>query len=138
MSLSSVLFSIPNVTPCSDMAGEVLAVGETVKEFKIGDRVCANFTSDHVYADATEEVTKTSLGGQSHGVLTQCRSFPAHVRSFRDSYLFYSLRSCSIVTRSRPQPPQLPRGIYSTVSHLDIYIDQHLRSMFQLRSFDCL
>ncbi|KAF8970707.1 alcohol dehydrogenase superfamily protein [Flammula alnicola] len=64
--------------PCSDMAGEVIAVGEDVKTWKAGDRVCANFSTDHIHGDTNPEIIKTSLGGQSPGVLTEYRSFPAH------------------------------------------------------------
>jgi NADPH:quinone reductase-like Zn-dependent oxidoreductase len=37
-----------NVVPCSDMAGTVAAVGDGVKSFAVGDRVCANFAIDHI------------------------------------------------------------------------------------------
>ncbi|KAF7775738.1 hypothetical protein Agabi119p4_4131 [Agaricus bisporus var. burnettii] len=66
------------LVPCSDMAGEVLALGEGVLDFKVGDRVCANFSMDHLYGDPTSAIIESSLGGQSHGVLTQYRTFPAH------------------------------------------------------------
>jgi NADPH:quinone reductase-like Zn-dependent oxidoreductase len=33
-----------NVVPGSDMAGTIVAVGDSVKGWKQGDRVCANFT----------------------------------------------------------------------------------------------
>ncbi|KAF8144049.1 chaperonin 10-like protein [Mycena galopus ATCC 62051] len=36
---SSVL---PDLVPCSDMAGEVIAVGQEVKQWNAGDQVCAN------------------------------------------------------------------------------------------------
>jgi NADPH:quinone reductase-like Zn-dependent oxidoreductase len=68
----------PGVTPCSDMSGEVIAIGETVKHWKLGDRVCANFSTDHLYGDTNEEIIETSMGGQSQGVLTQYRTFPSH------------------------------------------------------------
>lgn len=71
-----------NLVPCSDMAGEVVAIGEDVKGWKPGDRVCANFASDHIYGDTNPAIQRTSLGGQAHGVLTQYRSFPAHVGFF--------------------------------------------------------
>ncbi|KAF9484186.1 NAD(P)-binding protein [Pholiota conissans] len=68
----------PGVVPCSDMAGEVVGVGEDVTGWKKGDRVCANFSTDHIYGDTTEDIIATSMGGQSPGVLTQFRNFPAH------------------------------------------------------------
>ncbi|KAG6827184.1 hypothetical protein H0H92_012849 [Tricholoma furcatifolium] len=64
------------VVPCSDMAGEIISVGEDVKKWKVGDRVCANFATGHLHGDPTYESISTSLGGQSHGVLTEYRTFP--------------------------------------------------------------
>ncbi|PPQ79521.1 hypothetical protein CVT25_003403 [Psilocybe cyanescens] len=68
----------PNLVPLSDMAGEVLAVGEDVTGWKKGDRVCANFATDHIHGRTTPAIQQTALGGQAHGVLTQYRTFPAH------------------------------------------------------------
>lgn len=65
------------------MAGEVIAVGEDVKEWKQGDRVCSNFSTGHLHDDPDEASIATSLGGQSPGVLTQYRTFPANVRFIR-------------------------------------------------------
>ncbi|KAF8165602.1 hypothetical protein B0H34DRAFT_671407 [Crassisporium funariophilum] len=67
-----------NLVPCSDMAGEILATGEDVKDWKKGDRVCANFATDHLYGDTNASIQKTSLGAQAHGVLTQYKALPAH------------------------------------------------------------
>ena len=61
-----------DVVPCSDGAGQVLAVGGSVKNFKPGDRVSANFSLDHVYGDIESvEQRSTGLGGQVDGVLTE-------------------------------------------------------------------
>ncbi|KAJ7500608.1 hypothetical protein B0H11DRAFT_2225599 [Mycena galericulata] len=67
-----------NLVPCSDMAGEVIEVGEDVKQWKIGDRVSANFMLDKLHDEHTAEIAATALGGVSHGVLTEYRTFPAH------------------------------------------------------------
>ncbi|KAF4618195.1 hypothetical protein D9613_011538 [Agrocybe pediades] len=67
-----------NVVPCSDAACEIIAVGNEVKGWKVGDRVCANFCPDHVYGPTNEDINNSALGGQQHGVLTQYRTFPAH------------------------------------------------------------
>ena len=68
-----------SLVPCSDMAGEIIAVGEDVKGWKVHDRVCANFALDHVFGAATPESQGTALGGAIDGVLTEYRTFPAHV-----------------------------------------------------------
>ncbi|KAF8647575.1 hypothetical protein AX16_006614 [Volvariella volvacea WC 439] len=66
------------LVPCSDMAGEVVGVGDLVKEWSIGDRVCANFFMDHIYGDVDEKKGDTALGGAINGVLTEYKTFPAH------------------------------------------------------------
>ncbi|KAK0460395.1 alcohol dehydrogenase superfamily protein [Desarmillaria tabescens] len=65
-----------NLVPCSDMAGEVVALGSDVTRWKVGDRVCANFSTDHLDGDVTAESISTALGGGQHGVLTEYRSLP--------------------------------------------------------------
>jgi len=82
ISLAQYYFSIspiPNLVPGSDVAGVIVAVGEDVKGWKEGDRVCVNFTPDHLYGDADAEIHATSLGSVTHGVLTEYRTFPAYV-----------------------------------------------------------
>jgi hypothetical protein len=92
------------------MAGEVIAVGKDVADWKTGDRVCSNFCHGHLYGDPTEATIKTSLGGQCPGVLTQYRSFPAHVG------VDQNLLRRPLVLMHRPgsrpysQAPQLRRG----------------------------
>ncbi|KAJ7034480.1 alcohol dehydrogenase superfamily protein [Mycena alexandri] len=66
---------LPNLVPCSDGAGEVIAVGSDVTEWKAGDRVCANFIIDKVHNDAPGDL---ALGGTAHGTLTQYQTFPAN------------------------------------------------------------
>ncbi|KAK0184441.1 hypothetical protein F5146DRAFT_238906 [Armillaria mellea] len=65
-----------NLVPCSDMAGEVAAVGSDVTRWTVGDRVCSNFFTDHLDGDVDAEIVKTALGGGEHGVLTEYRVFP--------------------------------------------------------------
>ncbi|KAK0499216.1 chaperonin 10-like protein [Armillaria luteobubalina] len=65
-----------NLVPCSDMAGEVVAVGSDVTRWTVGDRVCSNFSTDHLDGDVDAEIIKTALGGGQHGVLTEYRAFP--------------------------------------------------------------
>jgi NADPH:quinone reductase-like Zn-dependent oxidoreductase len=45
-----------NVVPGSDMAGTIVAVGDSVKGWKQGDRVCANFTL-YVYTRTWPAIT---------------------------------------------------------------------------------
>lgn len=63
------------------MAGEIVALGEDVNPnlWKVGDRVSANFTQDHIDGDLTPEIQLTALGGQIDGCLTEYRTFPAYV-----------------------------------------------------------
>ncbi|KAF8998124.1 alcohol dehydrogenase superfamily protein [Cyathus striatus] len=87
--------------PCSDMAGEIVAVGEDVKGWKVGDRVLANFSTDHIFGDTNPEIQNTSLGGQAKGVLTEYRTFPAHSLVHIPGHLSYEEAStlpCAAVT----------------------------------------
>ncbi|BGP36694.1 hypothetical protein JCM10449v2_000595 [Rhodotorula kratochvilovae] len=67
-----------NIIPCSDMSGEVVAVGEDVPKWKEGDKVMAAFTMGLIsgqFDDAS--LFATCLGGGCDGTLTQYRLFPA-------------------------------------------------------------
>ena len=79
-----------NVVPCSDAAGEIMAVGGDVRGWEIGDRVSPNFAIDHIYGDVTEDIKNTGLGGQIDGVLREYINVPAHVRSWSCSSLIPS------------------------------------------------
>ncbi|KAK6983841.1 alcohol dehydrogenase superfamily protein [Favolaschia claudopus] len=69
----------PHLIPCSDMAGEVLSIGQDVKAWNPGDRVAANLLLDKVDdEERTAEIAACVLGGPLNGVLTQFRVFPAH------------------------------------------------------------
>lgn len=57
-----------------------MAVGVDVKGWKTGDRVCSNFATEHLHGDIDRAIQRSSLGGQSHGVLTEYRTFPSYVR----------------------------------------------------------
>ncbi|KAK7045453.1 hypothetical protein VNI00_007706 [Paramarasmius palmivorus] len=76
--ISSGTYPVPivdNLVPGSDMAGEVLAVGDGVTEWKVGDRVCANFAPLHLYGDLTPAMRSSVWGCEVDGVLTQYKVF---------------------------------------------------------------
>ncbi|TFK29173.1 alcohol dehydrogenase superfamily protein [Coprinopsis marcescibilis] len=90
-----------NIVPCSDMSGEIIAIGEGVTQWKVGDRVCSNFSTKHLHGDCTEESVQASLGGQSPGVLTQYRSFPVEALVSIPKHLSYveaSTLPCAALT----------------------------------------
>jgi len=91
----------PNVVPGSDMAGEIIAVGEDVKGWKVGDRVSSNFMVDHLFGDMTDEILPTALGGPIDGVLTEYKILPAHALVSIPSHMSYEEAStlpCAAVT----------------------------------------
>ncbi|KAI1378636.1 hypothetical protein F4677DRAFT_465767 [Hypoxylon crocopeplum] len=63
------------VVPCSDMAGEVVQVGEYVDGFSIGDSVISILSSTYLYGVT---VPTDTLGGPKDGVLKEYISLPAH------------------------------------------------------------
>ncbi|KAH9924507.1 NAD-P-binding protein [Fomitopsis serialis] len=90
-----------NVVPGSDMAGEILAVGEDVNDWAVGDKVCANFAVDHIFGDVTEDIKLSGLGGPIDGVLTEYKVLPAHsLVKIPDgwSYIEASTLPCAAVT----------------------------------------
>jgi NADPH:quinone reductase-like Zn-dependent oxidoreductase len=56
--------------------GVVEEVGEGVTEWKVGDRVLANFTQDHIAGRLTREMGLTQLGGEKQGLLGEYFLFP--------------------------------------------------------------
>jgi len=63
------------IVPLSDGAGEVVAIGEKVTKWKIGDRVCPIFMQG--WTDGAIEVSKarTALGGDLDGCLREFGAF---------------------------------------------------------------
>ena len=61
--------------PFSDGAGEVVATGENVTKWKIGDRVCPIFMQGWIDGDIEFKKARTALGGDIDGCLAEFRSF---------------------------------------------------------------
>jgi NADPH:quinone reductase-like Zn-dependent oxidoreductase len=57
--------------PCSDGAGEIVAVGEGVTRVKVGDRVCGIFMQHWIDGPLTAEKSKAALGGDVDGMLAE-------------------------------------------------------------------
>jgi len=57
--------------PCSDGAGEVVAVGDGVTRFRVGDRVAASFFQNWSEGSPTAQKTKGALGGDIDGMLAE-------------------------------------------------------------------
>lgn len=62
--------ALPRI-PCSDGAGEVVAVGEGVSRVKVGDRVCGIFMQRWLDGSPTADKSKAALGGDVDGMLTE-------------------------------------------------------------------
>jgi NADPH:quinone reductase-like Zn-dependent oxidoreductase len=57
--------------PCSDGAGEVLAVGDGVTRVRPGDRVCGNFAQHWIAGEPKRERMRATLGGPLDGTLAE-------------------------------------------------------------------
>lgn len=73
--------SIPRVIPCSDFAGDVVAVGQEVTSVNIGDRVTAGRLPYYLDGTLTSDgFMKYGSGLTMDGVLTEYKVLPAEVR----------------------------------------------------------
>jgi NADPH:quinone reductase-like Zn-dependent oxidoreductase len=59
------------IIPCSDGAGEVLAVGPGVRRVQVGDRVAASFFPYWIDGMPTPEKVRNALGGDIDGMLAE-------------------------------------------------------------------
>ncbi|KAJ7057476.1 NAD(P)-binding protein [Mycena amicta] len=71
------------------MAGDVVALGEDVKGWKIGDRVSANFFLDRLNDEYSQDIMYSSMGAPTSGVLREYRAFPAHALVKIPAHLSY-------------------------------------------------
>lgn len=62
--------------PCSDGAGEVVEVGDSVRQVKIGDRVVANVAQKWIAGASNEEIARSMLGGAINGMLAEYVTLP--------------------------------------------------------------
>jgi NADPH:quinone reductase-like Zn-dependent oxidoreductase len=63
------------LVPLSDGAGEVVAIGESVTKWKVGDRVCPIFMQGWIEGDIDFQKARTTLGGDFDGCLREFGAF---------------------------------------------------------------
>src|SRR4051794_25491448 len=66
------------VVPVSDMAGQIVEVGEGVDGLRAGDRVTASFVRDWIAGPPNDAVLRTSFGGGIDGFLCERVAVLAH------------------------------------------------------------
>ncbi|CAD6590540.1 MAG: hypothetical protein TREMPRED_005766, partial [Tremellales sp. Tagirdzhanova-0007] len=93
---------IPNVIPCSDGAGELVAIGEGVDTWEVGDRVMGQFTQTLISGHYDSQVHfKSNLGAPRHGMLAEYRILPDYGLVRMPAHLSYEEAStlpCAALT----------------------------------------
>ena len=64
--------------PCSDGAGEIIAIGAGVEGLQVGDRVCTTMIPDWEAGHPPSGLHESTLGGPAQGVLATERNLPAN------------------------------------------------------------
>jgi NADPH:quinone reductase-like Zn-dependent oxidoreductase len=77
------------LVPCSDAAGEVVAVGSGVSRVEPGDRVMPIFAQDWIAGRPTGLRMRSTLGGPRPGVLRELGMFPEHALVRVPAYLSF-------------------------------------------------
>ena len=82
------------VVPLSDGAGKVLAIGDGVTEWAIGDRVMPSFVRDWITGPPTDAELRTSLGGGVDGVLQERMLLPGDSLTRMPEHMSYEEAAC--------------------------------------------
>ncbi|KAJ5962194.1 hypothetical protein N7501_007135 [Penicillium viridicatum] len=82
------------LVPGSDGAGVVEEVGEGVTEWKVGDRILANFTQDHIVGRLNAQTLLSQLGGEIQGLSGEYFIFPKTGVVQIPDYLSFEEASC--------------------------------------------
>ena len=102
--------------PCSDGAGEVIAVGSEVTQWKPGDRVAGIFFRDWIEGPFALAYHKAALGGSAPGMLAEQVVLPEHALVRIPEHLTHTEAAClpcagvttwqALFTRGGLQPGQ--------------------------------
>ncbi|EJD37483.1 NAD(P)-binding protein [Auricularia subglabra TFB-10046 SS5] len=91
----------PSTVLGSDAAGEVICVGSEVTNWRVGDRVAANFHVAHIHGALSRTVPGGALGAEIDGVLSTYKMFPAEALVAIPAHLSFDEAStlpCAAVT----------------------------------------